>query len=289
MDYLLKALLCEGRARAYITKTTNILNDAIIIHDLWPSAASVMGKVLTMGVIMGTMLKGQEALTIKINGNGPIGNVIVDGNALGEVRGYVDHPHVHFSKNNSLDDITTLGFEGHLDVIKDLRLKDLFVSSLPLQTGNLAKDFAYYFTKSEQTPSLISLGTSIKEDNTAEASGGLLVQLLPNALDEDIDYLESKIPSFYNLSKLLKEKDNCEDILKELFDYDVTILESINVSYSCPCSKENFSRGIATLGKEEIDKIILEDKQAEIICYYCKTRYVFDEKELLEIKEGATK
>ncbi|MGD9605404.1 MAG: Hsp33 family molecular chaperone HslO [Bacilli bacterium] len=289
MDYLLKALICEGRVRVYIAKTTKIINDAINIHDLWPSASSVMGKALTMGVIMGTMLKGQEAVTIKINGSGPIGNVIIDGNAKGEVRGYVDSPHVHFSRQNMLDDEMTLGYNGYLDVIKDLQLKDLFVSSVPLQTGHLAKDFAYYFTKSEQTPSLISLGVTIQEDNTALVNGGFLIQLLPDATEEDIAYLEN-IPDLYtNFSDLLIKHEKLEDILGKLFDNHFTVLESIDVKYACHCSKDQFARGIATLGKAEIDKIIEEDHQAEIICHYCKTRYVYNEEELQAIKKGITK
>ncbi|MGD9886871.1 MAG: Hsp33 family molecular chaperone HslO [Bacilli bacterium] len=289
MDYLLKALICEGRVRVYLVKTTAIVNEAIAIHDLWPSAASVMGKALTMGVIMGTMLKGDEALTIKLNGNGPIGNVIIDSNALGEVRGYVDSPHVHFSRQNTLDDESTLGYNGYLDVIKDLKLKDLFVSSIPLQTGHLAKDFAYYFTKSEQTPSLVSLGITIKEDNLASVSGGLLIQLMPDAKEEDIIFLESKTKILSNFSSLLNENESLENILTTLFGNQFTVLDNIKTKYACHCSKEHFSHGIATLGKTEIDNIIKEDKQAEIICHYCKTRYLFNEEELENIKKGLAK
>src|SRR5690554_5566969 len=168
MNNLIKALTCGGRVRVYITNTTDVVNEAIRLHDLWPSAASVLGKTMTVALMMGAMLKGEEALTIKIDGNGPIGNVIVDSDSKGNVRGYVDHPHVHFSRKATLDDVTTLGYNGYIDVIKDLKLKDLYSSTIPLETGDLAKDFTYYFAKSEQTPSVVALGTIMNEDNTCK-------------------------------------------------------------------------------------------------------------------------
>ena len=289
MDQVLKALACSGRVRVYIADTKDIINDAIVIHDLWPSTASVMGKALTIGAIMGAMMKGDQALTIKINGNGPIGNVIVDANAQGEVRGYVDYPHVHVSRSGSLDDVSTLGYNGYIDVIKDLKLKDLFVSNVPLQTGHLARDFTYYFLKSEQTPSMTAMGILMKEDNTAEVCGGIVIQLLPNALEEDIVFLESKAKLLESMSKLLFENKTLEDILKLVFGSDFVIMESLPLKFHCSCSKEHFGSGIASLGPKEIDAMITEDGQAEIICHYCHKRYLFSKEELETIRKGLKK
>jgi len=289
MDYLLKALARGGRVRVYISKTTDIVNEAIKTHDLYPSAASVLGKTLTIGLMMGAMLKGDEALTIKIDGNGPIGNVIVDSNAKGFVKGYVDNPHVHFSKNNTLDDVTTMGYNGYIDVIKDLKMKDLYSSTIPIQSGDLAKDFTYYFAGSEQTPTITSLGIIINEDNTTKICGGIIIQLMPNALEEDIDFLEFKTSVLSKFSGLLSEYEDLEVILKLIFGDDYQILEKQDVFYRCDCSKEKFARGIATLGKAEIKDIIETDGQAEVICHYCKKQYLFSKSDLEKIESEARK
>ena len=165
-DTCLKALALNEAVRVYIINNTNTVNEAINRHKLWPSATSVLGKTLTMGQIMGLMLKGNEATTIKIQGNGYLGKVIVDCNAKGEARGYVDKPDVNFVNNNGgLNDVYAVGNDGLIEVVKDLKMKDLFTSSVRL-TGNLASDFTYYFYESEQTLSLVSLGVEVKEDNS---------------------------------------------------------------------------------------------------------------------------
>lgn len=284
MDYLIKAMARGERVRVYLARTTKISNDAIATHDLWPSAASVLGKTLTIALLMGGMLKGEEALTIKIDGNGPIGIVIADGNAKGEVRGYVSNPHVHFSKAGSLDEVTTLGYNGYIDVIKDLKLKDFYSSTIPLQTGDLAKDFTYYFAYSEQTPTLTSLGTVIGEDNACKLCGGIIIQLMPDAKEEDIEFLEFKTAVLSRFSGLLAEYDDLEMILKLIFGDDYRILEKMDVRYHCDCSKEKFARGIATLGKEEIRDIIETDGKAEVVCHYCRKEYVYSKDDLEKIE-----
>lgn len=289
MDNLIKALIRNERIRVYIANSTDTVNEAIRIHDLWPSAASVLGKTMTVGVIMGAMLKGDEAVTIKLDGNGQIGQVIVDSNAKGEVRGYVTNPHVHFSRNNRLDDVTTLGYNGYIDVIKDLKMKELYQSSIPIETGDIAKDFTFYFASSEQTPTLTSLGITMKEDNTCEVCGGIIVQLLPNALEEDIQYLEGKTKEMENFSQLLREHPQAEEILNLLFGNDVKILGRLPVSFQCGCSKEKFAVGIATIGKDEIQNIIDTDGHAEVICHYCRKKYDFNEEELKAIREESKK
>ena len=289
MNKLIKALACESRVRVYIANTTDVTNEAIRLHDLWPSSASVLGKTMTIALIMGAMLKGDEALTIKIDGNGPIGNVIVDSDSKGNVKGYVDHPHVHFSNKQGLDDITTLGYNGYIDVIKDLKLKDLYSSTIPLETGDLAKDFTYYFTSSEQTPSLVALSSIMNEDNTCMVSGGIIIQLMPGAKETDIVFLESKYPILNNFSKLLLEHTNLENILKLLFIEDYKLLDIQEIRFHCDCSKEKFYYGISTLGRNEIEDIIKVDKQAEVICHYCNTQYIFSEEELKNLLKGMKK
>ena len=286
-DTLIKALALGERVRVYIVRNTDTANEACVRHDLWPSATSVLGKTMAIGLIMGGMLKGDEALTIKIDGNGPIGTVVVDSNAKGEVRGYTERSHVNFTNKTGLDDVATLGYNGYIDVIKDLKLKDLFTSTIPLQTGDLAKDFTYYFTVSEQTPSVVALGSKVGEDNRAIICGGLAIQLLPNALEEDITYIESKLHLISKMSEVLIENTNLEDILKLLFDNDYRLLESNHVKFKCHCSKDHFAGGVATLSKKEIQEMIDKDGKAEVVCHYCGNHYYYSKEDLEKIIKGA--
>ncbi|MBQ7275748.1 MAG: Hsp33 family molecular chaperone HslO [Bacilli bacterium] len=288
MDKLLKALALDDQVRIYIVNNTETVNEAIRRHDLWPSSASVLGKILTMGVLMGSMLKGEEALTIKLLGNGQIGRVIVDAQANGNVRGYCDNPHINFVNNDGgLNDIYTLGNDGMIDVIKDLKMKDLFTSSIRL-TGNIASDFTYYFHESEQTLSLVSLGILINPENKCEVSGGIIVQLLPNATEEAISFLESKMDLFNNFSKSLLSKD-LPEILDEIFDNKFDLLEEKETSFKCTCSKESYSRSLLTLGSKTLQELLDEDKGIDAECHYCGEHYKFNEDEIKALIEEAKK
>lgn len=283
MDYLIKALVLNKEARVYLVTNKDTVNEAVKRHHLWPSATSVLGKTLSMGQMMGSMLKGDEALTIKINGkNGQLGNVVVDANSKGEVRGYVDNPQVSIVNNaGGINDYYAIGTEGMIDVIKDLKLKDLFTSSVNC-TGNLANDFTYYFYESEQTKSIVALAMLVNVDNFCKLSGGLIVQLLPNASEETISYLEKIFSKYTSLNDLL-EKYSLEEILPVLFGDDYEILEKQKVCFKCPCSKENFSRALITLGKKELEAIINEDHKAEAVCNYCGEKYEFTEEDLRKL------
>ena len=285
-DICIKALALDEKVRVYIIKNTNTVNEAVTKHNLLPSSTSVLGKTLTIGQLMGKMLKGNEALTIKIAGNGYLGKVIVDANAKGEVRGYVDNPNVNFVNNNGgFNDIYAIGNEGLIEVIKDLKMKDLFTSSIAL-TGNLASDFTYYFYESEQTPSLVSLGILVGEDNKCIISGGIIIQLLPNATEKEIVTIEEKANVLNNFSNLL-QSTSLEDILTLLFGDNYKILEESEVSFKCSCSKESFSRSLLTLGSKTLKEILDEDHHIETKCYYCNSKYDFNEEEItLLIKEA---
>lgn len=283
MDYLMKALVLNQEARVYIVSNTETVNEAVSRHNLWPGATSVLGKTLTIGQIMGCMLKGEEALTIKINGgNGQLGNIIVDANSKGEVRGYVDNPSVSIVNNaGGMNDYYAIGTEGMIDIIKDLKLKDLFTSSV-ICTGDLANDFTYYFYESEQTNSVVYLGMLIDVDNRCKLSGGMVIQLLPNATEDTISYLENIIKKYPSFNELL-EKYSLEEILKLFFTEDYEILETKEVCFKCHCSKESFSKALLTLGKKDLEEIISEDHHIETVCHYCGEKYDFSEDEIKEI------
>lgn len=285
-DICIKALALNNTVRVYVLRNTDTVNTAIEKHNLWPSSTSVLGKGLSMGQMMGKMLKGKEALTIKIAGNGYLGKVIIDANAKGEVRGYVDNPNVNFVNNNGgLNDLYAIGNEGLIEVIKDLKMKDLFTSSIEL-TGNLASDFTYYFYESEQTPSLVSLGILVGEDNKCIISGGIIIQVLPNATEKEIVAIEDKASLLNNFSNLLQNY-NLVEILKLLFNEDFEILDESDVCFKCSCSKESFSRSLLTLGSKTLTEILDEDHHIETNCYYCNSKYDFNEEEIsLLIKEA---
>lgn len=279
---MIKALGLNEEVKIYIVNTTDITNTAIEKHDLWPSAASLLGKAMTIGLLMGGSLKQDQALTIKIDGNGPIGQIVVDANGKGDVRGYCSNPHVTFSKNGKIDEITTLGNNGYIDVIKDLHMNDLFISSTEIITGDLAKDFTYYLMNSEQIPSAILLGSKFEVDNSCSICGGMMIQVLPNASEETISYLENFLNSGIEFSQLLIN-NSLEEILKLFFNDNYRILETLPCEYKCTCSHNHFKESLIKLGKKELKEMIDENKDIEVVCHYCNSRYNYTINELKEM------
>ncbi|MBO4623599.1 MAG: Hsp33 family molecular chaperone HslO [Bacilli bacterium] len=280
-NYLIKALAYKEQVRVFLVNAPNALNEAIKRHDVWPSAASCLGKIMTMGLFLGANLKGDEAVTVKYNAEGPIGSIVVDANANGDVRGYVQSNHINFVNNDGgLNEAMTLGNAGFLDVIKDLHLKDFFTSSVEA-TGNIANDFTKYYVESEQTPTLISLGTLIDVNNLAIINGGILIQLLPNATEEAINYIESKYDILKKMSSLL-QSSSLEEILSMIFE-DGEIVGRLDIKFSCPCNKDRFKEGLLTLSKKDLEEMINDNKPIETICHYCGEKYEFSVEELKEI------
>lgn len=278
---LIKALAYNEQVRIFIVNSTNPLNEAIKRHDVWPSAASCLGKIITMGLFLGANLKGSEAVTVKYDCGGPIGSIIVDANAGGDVRGYCEHNHINFVNNDGgLNEKMTIGDGGFLDVIKDLHLKDFFTSSI-VASGDIANDFTKYYSESEQTPTLISLGTLIDVNNLALINGGILIQLLPNYSEDAITYIESKMDILKKMSSLL-QTNSLEEILGMLFD-DYDIVGTLDVNFKCSCSKESFAKGLLTLPKSDLEEIIKDDKPIETVCHYCGEKYIFSIEEIKEI------
>ena len=286
-NYLIKALAYKEQVRVFLVNAPDALNEAIKRHDVWPSAASCLGKIMTMGLFLGANLKGDEAVTVKYNAEGPIGSIVVDANANGDVRGYVQSNHINFVNNDGgLNEAMTLGNAGFLDVIKDLHLKDFFTSSVEA-TGNIANDFTKYYVESEQTPTLISLGTLIDVNNLAIINGGILIQLLPNATEEAITYIESKYDILKKMSSLL-QSSSLEEILSMIFE-DGEIVGKLDIKFSCPCNKDRFKEGLLTLSKKDLEEMINDNKPIETICHYCGEKYEFSVEELKEIlkKKGS--
>lgn len=288
-DYLVKALAFNGQIRAYAVRTTETVSEAQRRHQTWRTASAALGRSLTAGVMMGAMLKGEEKLTIKIVGDGPLGPILVDSNAKGEVRGYVTNPHVDFEANEhgKLDVRRAVGTTGALTVVKDIGLRDFFSGSVPLVSGELGEDFTYYFATSEQVPSSVGVGVLVNPDDTILAAGGFIFQLMPGTEESTISKVEERLKTIPPISKLVEKGLTPEEILFELFGKEqVKILETMAVKFQCTCSKERFADAIKGLGASEITAMIEEDGQAEAHCHFCNSKYLFTKEELEELKKS---
>ncbi|MEH7304041.1 Hsp33 family molecular chaperone HslO [Neobacillus drentensis] len=289
-DYLVKALAYDGNIRAFAVRTTDTVTEAQRRHQTWRTASAALGRTLTAGVMMGAMLKGEDKLTIKINGGGPLGPIVVDSNAKGEVRGYVTNPEVDFESNEhgKLDVSRAVGTDGMLAVVKDIGLRDFFSGQVPLVSGELGEDFTYYFATSEQVPSSVGVGVLVNPDDTILAAGGFIFQLMPGTPDPIISKLEERLKTIEPISKLIERGLTPEQILEELFGKEqVKVLETMPVGFVCNCSKERFANAIIGLGAAEITAMIEEDGQAEAHCHFCNEKYLFTSDELEELKKEA--
>ncbi len=282
-DYLVKALAFNGEIRAYAVRSTETISEVQKRHDIWPTATAALGRAMTAVVMMGAMVKGDDKLTVKIEGNGPMGSMIIDANGHGEVRGYAMNPHTHFEANaqGKLDVRRAVGTEGMLSVVKDLGLRDFFTGQVPLVSGEIAEDFTQYFVVSEQVPSAVSLGVLVNPDKTVKASGGFIVQVMPGASEETLALLETKIAEMEPISSMIDKGMTPEEILNTVLGAEnLEILDKMDVKFACNCSRERFGNAIIGLGEKEIRDMIEEDGQAEAHCHFCLETYVYHKPEL---------
>ncbi|MFA5742013.1 MAG: Hsp33 family molecular chaperone HslO [Candidatus Izemoplasmatales bacterium] len=282
-DYLVKAYAFDGLARVYGAKTTDLVEEARIMHDTWPAATAALGRVLTASVIMGAMYKGDMELSIRIDGNGPINGIVATTNAKGQVRGYVGNPHVHMSTtNDKLAVDAVVGNAGFLHVTKNLKVRDIYTSSSALQTGEIGDDFTYYFASSEQIPSSVGLGVLVNDDNSVLAAGGFILQLLPGAQTKAglIEEIESRIKTLRPVSDMIHDGYTPEMIINEITKGKHEFVEYLDLEYACDCSKERFAKGLISLGKDELNLMIDENKPIETVCHFCQKKYLFSVDEL---------
>lgn len=284
-DYLIKATAYDGMVRCYAAVTTDTIEEARRRQDTWPTASAALGRSITVTSLMGAMLKGNDKLTTKITGDGPLGSIVADANARGEVRGYVSHPHVDFPLNEhgKLDVRRAVG-EGILSVVKDLGLKEYFTGQVPIVSGEISEDFTYYFATSEQIPSAVGAGVLVAPDYHILAAGGFILQIMPGATDNIIEELENNIASLPQLSQLIEEGYSPEQILEQLVQKEsLQILEKMSIEFKCTCSKERMLRAIKGLGAAEIESMIEKDHGAEVTCHFCNEVYDITEDELKKL------
>ncbi len=292
MDYILRATAGDGSVRVFIANTKETVQQAFLHHKTSPVMSAALGRALTAVSIMGSMLKADDDLvTIRINGDGPGKGLIVTGDSKARVKGYPFNPIVDIplKPNGKLDVQGALG-EGSLTIIKDMGLKEPYVGQIPLVSGEIAEDLTYYFAKSEQTPSAVSLGVLVDRDYSIKQAGGFIIQVMPNADENIISSLENKLATMKSFTTLLEEGNTIENILDMLLgEFGVNILDKIPVEFYCNCSKEKVEKALISIGKEELQNIIEEDKKATLHCHFCNKDYEFNEQDLVNLLNECTK
>ena len=279
-----KFLAYNGRVSITCAMTTELVDEARKIHDLTPVSTAALGRLLTMATIMGSDLKDEEDnITLQIKGNGPIGTMVAVINGNMKVKGTVGNPYVDIPLNEfgKLDVGMAVGNDGFLNVIKDLGLKKPYIGIVPLSSGEIAEDFARYFTESEQTKSAVALGVLVNKDGVKSA-GGYLVSAMPDATDEDITNLEKNIFEAGAISRMLDEGLSLYEIARKITgDKDVKIIqENIEAKYECDCSEEKMKKALSTIGKKQLKEILEEDGNAEMTCHFCNKKYTVSKEEL---------
>ncbi|MBR5122995.1 MAG: Hsp33 family molecular chaperone HslO [Anaerotignum sp.] len=289
-DYIVRATAGNGSIRAFAATTRDLVQHAREVHHTSPVASAALGRMLTAAAMMGTMLKGEkDILTLQVRGEGPLQGIVVTSDSKAQVKGYVFNPGVEVPDliPGKLNVSGAIG-AGHMSIIKDIGMREPYAGKIELVTGEIAEDLTYYFAQSEQTPSAIGLGVLVETDTSIRRAGGFIIQLLPDATDEMIDKLEKKLATIPYVSDLLDMGATPEDILQMILgDFDLNILDKVPTTFYCNCTRERVEKALISIGKEELEKIIREDKKANLHCHFCSKEYDFTEEQLVELLEDA--
>ena len=283
---VLIATALNEHARIYLFNSKEMVEEARKLHDLWPTSCAALGRTLAVTALMGLMQKDDnEVVTVTINGGGPIGTILCVANSAGEVKGFCGDPEIYmtYDGTHKLAVGKAVGTNGYLKVTKNLKLKQNYTSQVDLQSGEIGDDFAYYFSVSEQVPTIVSVGVLVDTDSTVKSSGAMIIELLPGHSEEDIVYLENL--HLKPISSVFAENDDLHSYLKELFP-DAEILEEKNVKYHCDCSRERFMRNLLTLPKKDLEEIA-EDDHIDIKCEFCDKTYRFDKDDIQKVMSYA--
>ncbi|MBT9779819.1 Hsp33 family molecular chaperone HslO [Clostridium sp. MCC353] len=290
-DYIIRATAADGQIRAFASTTKELVEQARALHNTSPVATAALGRLLTAGGMMGSMMKGKDdLLTIKIQGDGPIEGLTVTADSRGNVKGYAFNPSVMLPPNSKgkLDVGGALGV-GVLSVIQDIGLKEPYVGQTILVTGEIAEDLTYYYATSEQTPSSVALGVLMNKDNTVKQAGGFIIQLMPGASEEIISGLETKLGQVSSITSLLDEGKTPEMILEQILgEFKLEITEKMDTCFYCNCEKHRVEKALISIGRNELSQMIEEGKTIEVNCHFCNKNYSFTVDELKELLAKAT-
>lgn len=285
-DYVIRATAGDGQLRAFVATTTNMVEEARKLHNTTKVATAAFGRTLTVTSMMGLMMKNDgDKLTVIIKGGGPIGTILATSNVKGVVKGYVENPNVEVPdyENGKLNVAAAVGNDGVVKVTKDLGLREPYNGAYPLVSGEIAQDLTHYFALSEQTPSVVALGV-LTTGMKVEHAGGFIVQLMPDATEEVISKLEQNVAKLTSITNIMTDGKTPEDILNIVLEgLNPRVLDKVEVGFECECSKERVQKVLIAIGKKELASIIQEDKEAEIGCQFCNSKYKYTEEELLNI------
>lgn len=291
-DYIVRATAADAQVRAFAVTSRELVEHARRAHNLSPVVTAALGRLMTGGVMMGSMLKGEkDLLTLQITGRGPVHGLTVTADAAGNVKGYADCPQAMMPPTaaGKLDVGGVIG-KGALTVIKDMGLKEPYSSAVALQTGEIGDDLTYYFAASEQVPSVVALGVLMDRNNTVKQAGGFILQLMPSTQEEVIAALEKKLAALAPVTTLMEAGNGPEQILEiVLGELGVEFTDRMPAQFHCNCSKERVEKVLISLNRKELQELIDEGQDVELNCHFCNTDYVFTVEELKKIRDGRGK
>lgn len=285
-DYIVRAILANDSVRAFAISSTHLVAEARERHKTLPVVTAALGRLLSAGAIMGSMMKGdKDIVTISLKGDGPAGYITVTANSHGHVKGFPGNPNVDIPRKyaGKLDVGAAVG-RGLLTVSYDLGLKEPYSGQVEIQTGEVAEDLAYYFTASEQLPSAVGLGVMVDTDSSVKHAGGFIVQLLPDAPEDVIELLEKKLANLEPVTAMMEKGMTPEDMLSYIFEgVDIEFTERHDVEFYCDCSKEKVKRALAAISDKDLQDIVNDGEDIEVKCYFCNTAYKFSIADIKDI------
>lgn len=291
-DYIVRATAANAQIRAFACTTKNLVETARSAHNTSPVVTAALGRLLTAGSMMGSMMKGEkDVLTLQIHGSGPVQGLTVTADSHGNVKGYANVPDAMMPPNEKgkLDVGGVVGI-GFMNVIKDLGLKEPYVGQTVLQTGEIGDDLTYYFATSEQVPSSVGLGVLMEKDNTVKQAGGFIIQLMPFAEESVIAKLEENLGKVASVTSMLDAGNTPEQMLEIVLEgFDLEITDCMDTQFVCDCSKSKVEKALIAIGKKELKEMIEDDKEIEVNCHFCSKHYVFNVEELKTLYRKATR
>ena len=293
MGKIVRALSADGSVLCSAINSTDIVNEIFRIHKTTPVASAAMGRLATAGCIMGAMLKGEDdKLTLRINGGGPSGTIVVAADYMGNVKCYAENPQVDLplKPNGKLDVSGYVGNDGFLGVVKDLGLKEPYATQTPIVSGEIAEDITSYYAVSEQIPTVCALGVLVDRDWSIKSAGGYIIQLVPPINESAIDIIERNIRDMQSVTAMIESGMTSEDIaLKGLEGLDGDVLDSWEVSYKCGCSRERTEEILMSLGTDELNRLAEEQENTEVCCHFCDKKYNFTREEIKSLIKAGNK
>ncbi len=284
-DYIVRATAADSQIRAFAATTRQVVETARVRHNTSPVATAALGRLLTAGAMMGSMMKNDtDILTLQIRGNGPIEGITVTADSHANVKGYVGNPDVMLPPRNGKLDVGGAVGVGLLTVIKDMGLKEPYSGQTIMVSSEIAEDLTYYFANSEQVPSSVGLGVLMEKDNTVRCAGGFIIQMMPFAKEQTICRLEENLKKVCSVTSLLNQGYTPEQLLEVLFEgLGLEVTDTVPAQFCCNCSKERVEHAVASIGRKEIQEMIQDGEDIEVKCHFCNTAYRYTVEELREI------